>query len=109
VPSHRATSSSQSNGTLRLAKREIASEKTSHLASDNFPAADTWRKGVQVKGKGKVHPIRNRRQRTDIGKYSIVNRTIRLWNRLPAKILETLPCKTNALRKRVRSVINVVN
>ena len=37
--------------------------------------------------------IRNRRQRTDIGKYSFVNRTIRLWNRLPAEILGTLPCK----------------
>jgi hypothetical protein len=53
--------------------------------------------------------IRNRRQRTDIGKYSFVNRTIRLWNRLPAEILETLPCKPNAFRKRVRKVINVVN
>ena len=35
--------------------------------------------------------IRDRRQRTDIGKYSFVNRTIRLWNRLPAEILGTLP------------------
>ena len=34
--------------------------------------------------------IRNRRQRTDIGKYSFINRTIRLWNRLPAEILGTL-------------------
>jgi len=39
--------------------------------------------------------IRNRRQRTDIGKYSFVNRTIRLWNRLPAEILGTLSCKPN--------------
>jgi hypothetical protein len=31
--------------------------------------------------------IGNRRQRTDIGKYSFVNRTIRLWNRLRAEIL----------------------
>jgi len=53
--------------------------------------------------------IRNRRQRTDIGKYFFVNRTIRLWNRLPAEILGTLPCKTSAFRKRVRRVINVVN
>jgi hypothetical protein len=53
--------------------------------------------------------IRNRRQRTDIGKYSFVNRTIRLWNRLPAEILGTLRCKQSALRKRVRRVINVVN
>jgi len=53
--------------------------------------------------------IRNRRQRTDIGKYSFVNRIIRLWNRLPAEILGTLPCKPSAFRKRVRKVINVVN
>jgi len=30
--------------------------------------------------------IRNRRQRTDIGKYSFVNRTIQLWNKLPIGI-----------------------
>jgi len=53
--------------------------------------------------------IRNRRQSTDIGNYSFVNRTIRLWNRLPAEILGTLPCKPNAFRKRVRKVINAVN
>jgi len=53
--------------------------------------------------------IRNRRQRTDIGKYSFVNRTNRLWNWLPAEILGTLPCKPNAFRGRVRKVINVVN
>jgi len=45
----------------------------------------------------------------DIGKYSFVNRTIGLWNRLPAQILGTFPCKTSAFRKRVRKVINVVN
>jgi hypothetical protein len=27
--------------------------------------------------------IRSRKQRTDIGKYSFVNRTIQLWNQLP--------------------------
>jgi hypothetical protein len=53
--------------------------------------------------------IRNRRQRTDIGKYSFENRTNRLWNRLPAEILGNLPCKPNAFRKRARRVINVVN
>ena len=46
--------------------------------------------------------IRNRRQMTDIEKYSFVNR-------LPAEILGTLPCKLNVFRKRVRKVINVVN
>jgi hypothetical protein len=53
--------------------------------------------------------IRNRRQRTDIGKYFFVNRTIQLWNWLPAEILGTLSCKPNAFRKRARRVINVVN
>ena len=53
--------------------------------------------------------IRNRRQRTDIRKYSFVNSTIRLWNRLPAEILGNLPCKLNAFRKRFRKVTNVVN
>ena len=46
--------------------------------------------------------IGNRRQRTDIGKYSFVTRTIRLWNRLHAEIVGTLPCKSNAYRKGVR-------
>jgi len=46
--------------------------------------------------------IWNRRQRTDIGKYSFVNRTFQLWNRLPEEILGTLPCKPNAFRKRVK-------
>ena len=51
----------------------------------------------------------NRRQRTDIGKYFFVNRTVRLWNQLSAKILGTLHCKPNVFRKRVMKVVNVVN
>ena len=49
--------------------------------------------------------IRSRKQRTDIGKYSFVNRTIQDWNQLPAEVLGTLPCKPNTLKKRVREVI----
>jgi hypothetical protein len=52
--------------------------------------------------------IKNRKQRTDIRKYSFVNRTNRLWNRLPAEILGALRCKPNAFRKRVRRVIDLV-
>ena len=48
--------------------------------------------------------IRNRRQRTDIGKYSFVNRTIEQWNQLHAEILEPLPCNSTIFRKRVRKV-----
>ena len=50
--------------------------------------------------------IRSRRQRTDIGKYSFVNRTIQDWNQLPAEVLGTLPYKTNTLKERARKVIN---
>ena len=53
--------------------------------------------------------IRNRRQRTDIGKNAFVNRTNRLWNRLPAKIFGALPCKSSTFRKRIRNMINEVN
>jgi len=54
------------------------------------------------------HKIRSRRQRTDIGKYSFVNRTIQDWNQLPAQVLGTLPYKPNTSKKRVRKVINEV-
>ena len=49
--------------------------------------------------------IRGRRQRTDIEKYSFVNRTIQDWNQLPAEVLETLHCKLKTLKKRVRKAI----
>jgi hypothetical protein len=49
--------------------------------------------------------IRARKQRTDIGRYSFVNRTIKLWNQLPTETLATFPCKSHIFRKRVRKVI----
>jgi hypothetical protein len=49
--------------------------------------------------------IRSREQKTNIGKYSFVNRTIQLWNQLPADALGTLSCKPSHFRKRVRKVI----
>jgi hypothetical protein len=52
--------------------------------------------------------IRSRKQRTDIGKYSFVNRTIQLWNQLLADALGTLSCKPINFRNRVRKVINQV-
>jgi hypothetical protein len=42
----------------------------------------------------------------EIGKYSFVNRTIQLWNQLPADVLGTLSCKSSNFRKRVWKVIN---
>jgi hypothetical protein len=52
--------------------------------------------------------IRNRKQRTDIGKYSFENRTIQLWNQLPTDALGTVYCKPSNFRKRARKVIIVV-
>jgi hypothetical protein len=49
--------------------------------------------------------IRARKQRTCIGKYSFVNRTIKPWNQLPAETLATFACKSHSFRKRVRKVI----
>jgi hypothetical protein len=49
--------------------------------------------------------IRRRRQRKDVGKYSFVNRTIQLWNQLPADVLEALPCKQITFKKRARKVM----
>jgi len=53
--------------------------------------------------------IRSRRQRTDIGKYSFVNRTIQHWNQLPVEVLGILPCKPISFKKRVRKVIIELN
>ena len=49
--------------------------------------------------------IRGRRQKTDIGKYSFVNRTIHHWNQLLAEVLGTVPCKPFTFKKRVREAI----
>ena len=49
--------------------------------------------------------IRTRKQRTDVGKYSFVNRTINSWNQLPAGLLAHFLCKANTFRKSVKNVI----
>jgi len=46
-----------------------------------------------------------RKDRTDIGKYSSVNRTIKNWNKIPAEVFGTSPCKLKFFRKRVRKAI----
>jgi hypothetical protein len=42
----------------------------------------------------------------DSRKYSFVNRTIQIWNQLPADALGALSCEISNFRKRVRRVIN---
>jgi hypothetical protein len=46
----------------------------------------------------------DRKQGTDISKYSFLHRTIKLWNQLLAQALATFPCKSHVVRKRIREV-----
>jgi hypothetical protein len=52
--------------------------------------------------------IRSRKHKTDIEKYSFVNRTIQLWNQLPTNASGTLSCKPSNFRKGAKKVINKV-
>jgi hypothetical protein len=46
--------------------------------------------------------IRSRKVRTEVGKFSFVNRTIADWNQLPEGVIGTSPVKARIFRKRVR-------
>jgi hypothetical protein len=48
--------------------------------------------------------IKSRKIKTDVGKFSFVNRTIADWNRLPEGAIGTSLVKTHVFRKRVRKV-----
>ena len=48
--------------------------------------------------------IRATKQRTDIGKYSFVNRSITEWNKLPEGAVGTSHIKTHIFKTRVRKV-----
>jgi hypothetical protein len=52
-----------------------------------------------------VREIKDRKKRTDIEKYSFVNRTIENWNQLPEEALGTFPCKPKIFRNRFRKAI----
>jgi hypothetical protein len=54
---------------------------------------------------GRYLKIRARKQRTDVGKYSFVNRIIADWNQLPEEMLGTSAGKPHIFRRRVRKVI----
>jgi hypothetical protein len=47
-----------------------------------------------------------RKQRTDMGKYSFVNRSITDWNQLPERMIGTSHGKTRVFKTRVRKVSN---
>jgi hypothetical protein len=48
--------------------------------------------------------IRSKKIRTDIGKFSFVNRNIRDWNWLPEGAIGTSLAKTHVFRKRARKI-----
>jgi hypothetical protein len=52
-----------------------------------------------------IWKIRYVKQRTDVRKYSFVNRIIKSWNQLLPEALWTLPCKPKTFRNRVRKAI----
>jgi len=49
--------------------------------------------------------IRTRKQRTDFGKYSFLNRTIKSRHKLPAELLPSFRCKLNTFRKMDKNVV----
>ena len=51
------------------------------------------------------YKIRTRKQRTNVGKFSFTNRTIRNWNQLPEELLASYPCNLKLFRKRVKKAI----
>jgi hypothetical protein len=46
-----------------------------------------------------------RKQRTNVRKYSFVNRTIESCNQLPASLLASFPCQLNMFRSGVKNVV----
>jgi len=67
--------------------------------------SDRLRKPYYLSRVDHVQKIRDRKQRTDIRKYSFVNRTIKNWNQLPAEALGTFSCKPKIFKNRVRKAI----
>ncbi|KAJ4435238.1 hypothetical protein ANN_23816 [Periplaneta americana] len=52
------------------------------------------------------YKLRERRQRTDTGKFSFLNRTIKDWNALPADLLKALPITKNVFKNRLKDFTN---
>ena len=45
------------------------------------------------------------KQRTDVGKYSFVNKRVQKWNQLPAGLLASLLCSLSTFRNRVKKTV----
>jgi len=66
---------------------------------------DTFLKPCYLSRDDHNRKIRTRKQRTDVGKYFFVNRTIKSWNQLAAGLLASFPCKLKTFRKSVKNVV----
>jgi hypothetical protein len=84
---------------LRALLKEYCGERAGKAAGDRKRRASCLSRADRVR------KIRDRKQRTDIGKCSFVNRAIKNWNQLPAEALGTFPCKPTIFRNRVRKAI----
>jgi len=76
-----------------------------HGVGATWPIGDRLKRPHYLSRVDHERKIRSRRQRTDIGKYSFVNRTIQHCNQLPAEVLGIIPSKPITFKKRVRKVI----
>jgi len=64
-------------------------------------------RGLIAKRISLIESLRSRKQRTDVGKYSFVNRTITDWNQLTEGEIGALTSNTYSFRQRVRKVITI--
>jgi len=95
-------------GTLaqpRTIKRLCALFKAFSRERDWKAIGDRLRRPYDLSWVDHVRKIRERKQRTGIGKYSFENRTIINWNQLPAEALGTFHCKPKIFRNRFRKAI----
>jgi len=66
---------------------------------------DRLRRAYYLSRVDHVREIRDKKQRTDIGKYSVANKTIKNWNQLSAEAFGTFPCKPKIFRNRARKAV----
>ena len=65
---------------------------------------DRLRRACYLSRVDRVQKIRDRKKRTDVGKYFLVNRTFKNWNQLAAEALGTFPCKPKIFRQRAKKL-----
>ena len=66
---------------------------------------DRLRRSYYLSRVDHVRKIMDRKQRTDIGKYSFVNRTIKNWNQLPAEALGTFLVNLHFLERELGKLL----